>query len=177
MVTGIDPYDLWDSLYTRPVIGTSRGNVSRVTKDLGINLEEGYNISFDNIKKQIDKGNPILFNVFVHSTIVDGKIVYPSKKPWPPYENERYCGPDMCFPGGHWFLIVGYLKINWKDYLVIHDPHTDRIGDTPEQREEARKYGKYLVLSRKTLEERIYISQSNFYVVIKAPNFLNFPAW
>lgn len=166
---GIDPYELWDMLYTRPLYGTSKENVSRVTRELDMNLEEGFNISYQKIKEQIDRNNPIVLNFFVHTKIEDGQFIYPNP-PWPKYADERYCGPDRCYPGGHWVLIVGYARIEGKDYIVIHDPHTDRIGDNFEQKINARKYGKYLVVSRETLEKKIYKSKSNFYVVIKGLN-------
>ncbi|MCX8179007.1 MAG: C39 family peptidase [Candidatus Aenigmarchaeota archaeon] len=178
MATGIDPYELWDMLFTRPLYGTSKESVSRVTKELGINLEEGFNISYKEIKRRIDEGNPIILNIFVNTKIEDGQFIYPNP-PWPAYANERYCGPDKCYPGGHWVLIVGYVRIKGEDYIVIHDPHTDRIGDSIEQKINARKYGKFLVVSRKTLEKEIYKSKSNFYIVLyrNSTNSLPSQAW
>jgi uncharacterized protein YvpB len=155
--------------------------VDKVAAEIGILGTSKFNMDWEEITDAIDRKSVIMLHVYRSGQPLldeEGNPAgweYTGTPIWPPYEFERYCGPDMCYPGGHWVLIVGYalgedLEDPSDDLLIIHDSFTKRMADTPEQNQAALDYGKYLVIKRSTLEERIYQSESNWTAEIRLPS-------
>ncbi|MGC9384992.1 MAG: C39 family peptidase [Kosmotogaceae bacterium] len=174
-------YDLWDSLNSSNTIkGTSKECVQRLAADIGIMGRSEFNMNWEEITDAIDSKSVILLRIYrPGQPIFDDNAnqigwEYTGEPPFPPYEFERYCGPDLCYPGGHWVLIVGYslgddIEDPSDDLLVLHDSFTKRMGDSSEQDKAALNFGNYLLIKRSTLEERIYLSESNWAVEIIVP--------
>jgi uncharacterized protein YvpB len=177
----LDYYDLWDRLLTsNSVSGTSYQNVNRVATELGVLGSTKFNMDWDEIQATLDRDSVVMLRIYrpgYETQDSEGNTVweFTGNPIFPPYEFERYCGPDLCNPGGHWVLIVGYSLGADKndpgdDLLIIHDPYTRRMGDTPTEDEAALDFGNNLVIKRVTLEDRIYSCASNWMAEIKTPD-------
>ncbi len=137
-----DIYSLWDLLWTGSISGTTDESIERVLSDEGVFGGQYINLKWEALQKHIERGDTILFHIAS------------DRDTTPAYENERYCG-SRCPKGGHHALIVGMSD----DELIIHDPFTS-------MNEEFHENGEYLVVSRDTLEDKLYARWNLMTVVV-----------
>lgn len=127
-----DIYRLFDILWTGSVSGTNSESVGRVLDEEGVSGGEYINLDWDALRSHIGRGNVVIMNIKGDR---DRTV---------PYEDERYCG-ESCPKAGHYLLIVGISD----DEIIAHDPYSALD-------EEHRDAGRYLVMRRETLENRLY---------------------
>lgn len=140
---GEQDYDeLYDVLWTGSVSGTSIGRVETVLTEEGLLGGKFINLEWEAIRARLEAGHLIHLNL---RALRDSRL---------PYFEERYCGVN-CPTGGNHLLIVGITDSE----LIVHDPYTNAWHPEP------RLFGEYLIISRDTVEEKIYDTWNNLLVV------------